>query len=214
MLTPLAFLAVICMMVLPKLGVPIRDLKGGEAAALVGGTAAILMLIAAYAADGLPKFFETSADHITSGFVFAFKAMGSVLPIAGFFFIGAADTSGAILGLSGKGPDLLFEVVTEYQRLIPAQPAVVAFGVLLVSAGLQLVTVQHHRQQRGAAVQFQHVGRGRSRVAVNHHAGVNAGLVVVHHVESKVDLVHQVGGRQVIFAVFDLRLLLAHERAS
>ena len=26
---------------------------------------------------------------------FAFKAMGSVLPIAGFFFVGAPDTAGA-----------------------------------------------------------------------------------------------------------------------
>jgi hypothetical protein len=45
---------------------------------------------------------DASADHITDGFVFAFKAMGSVLPIAGFFFLGAGDTSGAILGIDAK----------------------------------------------------------------------------------------------------------------
>ena len=111
----------------------------------------------------------------------------------------------------GYRVDLGFDIQNEAVRHVGNAQT---FGVLLVGAGLQLVTVQHHRQQRGAAVQFQHVGRGRSRVAVNHHAGVNAGLVVVHHVEGEVDLVHQVGGRQVIFAVFDLRLLLAHERAS
>ncbi len=33
--------------------------------------------------------------RITADFVFAFKAMGSVLPIAGFFFVGAGETARA-----------------------------------------------------------------------------------------------------------------------
>ena len=133
-LTPIAFLAIICVMVLPKLGMPIRDLKGGDAAALVGGTATMLMLIAAYGAASSAKFFEASADHITSGFVFAFKAMGSVLPIAGFFFIGGGpDTSAPILGApAAQAPHLLFELVQAAQGWIPNSPYLVAFGVLIV----------------------------------------------------------------------------------
>ena len=133
-LTPLAFLAVICLMVLPKLGVPLRDLKGGDAAALVGGTAVVLMILATFVAEGPIRFFEASADHITAGFVFAFKAMGSVLPIAGFFFIGGGqDTSAPILGLpAAAAPHLLFELIQAAQGWIPQNPILVAFGVLIV----------------------------------------------------------------------------------
>lgn len=133
-LTPIAFLCVIAVMVAPKIGLPVRDLKGGDAAALVGGTAALLLLIGAYAAHGFPKFFEATADYITSGFVFSFKAMGSVLPIAGFFFIGGAqETSAPILGASAAtAPHLLFELIQSAQGWIPNNPALVAFGVLVV----------------------------------------------------------------------------------
>ena len=133
-LAPLAFLVVICLMVLPKLGAPLRDLKGGEAAALVGGTALVLMILAALGADGAVRFFETSADHITAGFVFAFKVMGAVLPIAGFFFVGGgADTSAPILGVAAaQAPHLLFELIQSAQGWIPHNPMLVAFGVLIV----------------------------------------------------------------------------------
>ena len=132
--TPLAFMAVISAMVLPKLVTSMPDLKGGAAATLVGGMAAMLMMLATLAAEGPRKMLDTSAEHITDGFVFAFKAMGSVLPIAGFFFIGAGETSGAILGVAAgvKPPHLLFELIQSAQHLIPQSHAFVAFGVLLV----------------------------------------------------------------------------------
>ena len=78
-------------MVLPKLGfvTGLPELKGGDAAALVGGMGAALMILATLAAEGPRRSLDACADHITDGFVFAFKAMGSVLPIAGFFFMGA-----------------------------------------------------------------------------------------------------------------------------
>ncbi len=132
--TPLAFLAVIATMVLPKLVPSLPDLKGGAAATLVGGMAAMLMILATLAAEGPRKMLDMSADHITDGFVFAFKAMGSVLPIAGFFFIGAGETAGPILGMAAdvKPPHLLFELIQNAQHLIPHSHAFVAFGVLIV----------------------------------------------------------------------------------
>ena len=48
------------------------------------------------------SFLETVAEHVVDGLVFAFKAMGVVLPIAGFFFIGNGDFSGQILGLAER----------------------------------------------------------------------------------------------------------------
>ncbi|MDL9999479.1 hypothetical protein QTI24_12740 [Variovorax sp. J22P240] len=133
-LTPLAFLAVIATMVLPKVMPLLPELKGGAAATLVGGMAAALMILATLAAEGPRRMLDVSADHITDGFVFAFKAMGSVLPIAGFFFIGAGETAGPILGIVGdaKPPHLLFELIQSAQHLIPQSHAFVAFGVLIV----------------------------------------------------------------------------------
>jgi hypothetical protein len=130
--TPLAFLCVIVVMVLAKAGIG-HDLKGGDAAALVGGVAAVLMICASFVTDNLRKFLDASADHVTEGFVFAFKAMGSVLPIAGFFFLGAEPgLSAPILGVPAAGaPNLLFELVQAAQGWIPHNQVFVAFGVLI-----------------------------------------------------------------------------------
>lgn len=131
--TPVVFGVLILFMLAPKVIPGLPELKGGDAAALVGGTAALMMLVATFAADGT-KAMETAADHIVDGLVFAFRAMGTMLPIAGFFFLGSGEFAGSILGLApgAAAPSLLFEAVQAIQHLIPQNPTVVAFGVLLV----------------------------------------------------------------------------------
>ncbi len=133
-LTPAAFLVIITIMVIPKFSSVVSDLKGGDAASLIGGSAAILMILATWAASGSKRFFEDSANHITDGFVFAFKAMGSVIPIAGFFFIAAGDTAGAILGIAPgvKAPNFLFELIQSAQHWIPQNDIFVSLGILIV----------------------------------------------------------------------------------
>jgi hypothetical protein len=134
-LTPLGFAAVIAVMVLPKLGVAgLPELKGGDAAALVGGMGAALMILATMAAEGPRKSLDVCADHITDGFVFAFKAMGSVLPIAGFFFMGAGgELAAGVLNVPvGEAPPLLFNLIQGAEAWIPHNHILVAFGVLLV----------------------------------------------------------------------------------
>lgn len=131
--TPLVFLALVGAMVAPKFIPGLPDIKGGDAAALVGGTAALLMLVAAFAHEG-KKAMNVVAEHVIDGLVFAFKAMGAVLPIAGFFFIGGADTAGQILNVAhGTAPPaFLFEIVQAAQNVIPHNHFLVAFGVLIV----------------------------------------------------------------------------------
>jgi hypothetical protein len=134
-LTPFGFAAVIAVMILPKLGVGgLPQLKGGDAAALVGGMGAALMILAALAAEGPRRSLDVCADHITDGFVFAFKAMGSVLPIAGFFFMGAGgDLASGVLNVPvAEAPPLLFNLIQAAQTFIPHNHVLVAFGVLLV----------------------------------------------------------------------------------
>ena len=136
-LTPGGFAAVIAVMVLPKLGAGgafLPALKGGDAAALVGGMGAALMILATLAAEGPRRSLDVCADHITDGFVFAFKAMGSVLPIAGFFFMGAGgDLAAGVLNVpAGEAPPLLFNLIQAAQAWIPHNHVLVAFGVLMV----------------------------------------------------------------------------------
>lgn len=132
-LTPIVFLIIIAVMVLPKLGLPLQDLKGGAGAALVGGAAALLMMLTTLAFHGPKRMLEESANHITEGFVFAFRAMGSVLPIAGFFFLGNSETAAAILGMNaGETPSLLFDLVRGAQEWLPQGKIFASFGLLIV----------------------------------------------------------------------------------
>ena len=119
-------------------------MKGGDAAALVGGIAAMTIFLAAFA-ESRSTFLERSAEHVVDGLVFAFKAMGVVLPIAGFFFIGNGDFAGQILGVapnkdgSPAGPAFLYDLVLHGQSHLPTNSFVTAFGILIVGmvAGLE-----------------------------------------------------------------------------
>ena len=108
-------------------------LDGGDGAALIGGVA-VLLLAAATVAFGKGKAFDHIGEHITNGFVFAFKAMGPVIPIAGFFFLGSNEFSGSILsmGEDATPPALLFELVEAGQNVIPESAFLTAFGILII----------------------------------------------------------------------------------
>ncbi|MGY1636526.1 hypothetical protein ACI78V_07720 [Geodermatophilus sp. SYSU D00742] len=139
LLVPLAYLTLIVYLVVASVSESVPDLQGGDAAALVGGIALLVMFGAAYARSG-NKFLETSADHIVDGLVFAFKAMGVVLPIAGFFFLGNSEFAASILSIpeGQTAPNLLFDLVVAGQDQLPANALLTAFGVMVVGvvAGL------------------------------------------------------------------------------
>ncbi len=139
-LVPLAYLAFIVYLLLGKFTTAVPPLKGGDAAGIVGGIAALL-LFAACLTNDKRAFLESSSAHIVDGLVFAFKAMGMVLPIAGFFFIGNGDFSARILGMpeDATGPALLFDLINAALANVAPNAFVVAFTVLFVGliAGLE-----------------------------------------------------------------------------
>lgn len=139
-LVPTAYLAFIIYLLVGKFTDLVPELKGGDAAAMVGGIAALL-LFAAAATNDKKGFLETTSEHLVDGLVFAFKAMGIVLPIAGFFFIGNGDFSAAILGMpsDATGPTLLFDLVNSAQSHLPQNTFVTSYGILLIGmiAGLE-----------------------------------------------------------------------------
>ena len=72
-------------------------LTGGDAAALLGGTAALLIIII-----NIMNFkkgcFEATCDNIIDGFVFGIKIFAAIIPIAAFFYMGEVAPITAVLG--------------------------------------------------------------------------------------------------------------------
>jgi hypothetical protein len=132
-LVPLSMLTVIIYMVSTKLtSGRMGGFEGGDGAAFIGGVAVILLLLSTVA-FGKKNALDHISDHITDGFVFAFKAMGPVIPIAGFFFLGSSDFSGSILSISeGESPALLFDLVKSSQAFLPQNAFLAAFSLLAI----------------------------------------------------------------------------------
>ncbi|MGJ9458621.1 hypothetical protein [Oceanobacillus sp. CF4.6] len=127
---PISLLGVVIFMMYSKLFSGDGGLVGGDGAAFVGGVAVILLLLSTIA-FGKHHALDYVTNHITDGFVFAFKAMGPVIPIAGFFFLGSPDFSGIILGVE-EGPALLFDLVASTQDYLPQSALLAALSVLII----------------------------------------------------------------------------------
>ncbi|MEW2357243.1 hypothetical protein [Spirillospora sp. NPDC029432] len=132
-IVPLTLAGLVVYMLLGKFTGLVPEVVGGDAAALVGGVTVLLLIAAALSLDG-PRCLDTCADHIVDGLVFSVKAMGVVIPIAGFFFLGNADFAGKIMSLGdgATAPGFLFDLVTKIQGAIPDSGLIVGFGLLLI----------------------------------------------------------------------------------
>ncbi|WP_404452392.1 hypothetical protein LG329_18715 [Virgibacillus necropolis] len=131
-IVPLSLLAVVIYMIYTKLmSGRMSGFEGGDGAAFIGGVAVILLLLATVA-FGKQHSLDYISSHITEGFVFAFKAMGPVIPIAGFFFLGSADFAGSILGVAENPPAFLFDIVGAVQEFLPQSALLSGFSVLII----------------------------------------------------------------------------------
>jgi hypothetical protein len=63
------------------------DLRGGDATALVGGTALLILLMVTVLAHRQAGLEQVTA-HLIQGFQFGFRVFGPVIPIAAFFYMG------------------------------------------------------------------------------------------------------------------------------
>jgi hypothetical protein len=131
-IVPLAMLAVMIFMFQTKIGGG-AGFEGGDGAAFIGGVATILLVLATIAFNRIHALDKIS-EHITEGFVFAFRAMAPVIPIAGYFFMGSGDFSGSILSLGEDAakPGFLFDLIQAGQNYIPHSPFIAAFSILIV----------------------------------------------------------------------------------
>lgn len=95
-LMPLSFITDIVIMIRFKI-------NGGDATALVAGTALILTCIITILDKGLGQALESATSHIKEGFKFAMKIFAPVIVIAAFFFLGSEGFAQKVLGPDATG---------------------------------------------------------------------------------------------------------------
>lgn len=130
---PVLFAALLVFMLLGRFTSLIPDIDEGLGAPLVGGTAALALVAITLIAKRKDWLGEVGT-HFTEGITFSFRTMGMVIPVAGFVYIGLADYSAGILGLSdgADAPAFLFDAVARVQPHIPQVPVFAAFAMLLI----------------------------------------------------------------------------------
>ncbi|MCX7923205.1 MAG: hypothetical protein N3B21_14530 [Clostridia bacterium] len=109
-ITPLVFIANMIIMYVYKL-------KGGEATALVGGTAVLVMTVVAVIQHKFVDSLDKVTDYIREGFMFGIKIFAPVVVIGAFFFMGSESTAKAILGSGATG--LLSDIGIYISNLVP-----------------------------------------------------------------------------------------------
>ncbi|MBD8500731.1 hypothetical protein IFO66_20810 [Paenibacillus sp. CAU 1523] len=108
------------------------NLQGGEATALVGGTAVLILLLInllTYRGKGL----EQTTTHLIDGFLFGFKVFGPVIPIAAFFYLGDAaltELYGPVLPAGSHG--IVNDLGVALAHNVPVHPAVGAVTMTAV----------------------------------------------------------------------------------
>ena len=110
------------------------DLTGGDATALVGGTALLIMLLitmVTHKGEGLEK----TTSYLIKGFHFGFKVFGPVIPIAAFFYMGDSGfikVFGEVLPQGSAG--IVNDLGVALAHTLPLNKEVAAFTLTSVGA--------------------------------------------------------------------------------
>ncbi len=94
--TPVAF--IIDIVFISRFG-----LIGSDSTALIGGTAAILMIISSIVHTDIKTSLGEVTKYIKSGFTFGISIFAPIIIIGAFFFLGSENTATAILGNGASG---------------------------------------------------------------------------------------------------------------
>lgn len=109
-------------------------LKGGDATALVGGTAVLVMVIVSIIEHRFVNSLEKVTDYIREGFTFGIKIFAPVIVIGAFFFLGSEEMAKGILGPEATG--LLTDIGIYLSNKVPLSK----FPVVLMQAVIGGIT--------------------------------------------------------------------------
>ncbi|AKS31169.1 permease [Mycolicibacterium goodii] len=131
-LVPVAFASAVVFMLLGKFTTWVPAVTSGNGAALVGGLALVLTVLITLLTGGGDRLERTGA-HFVDGLVFAFRAMGVVVPVAGFVLIGISDFAGRIMLLpeDSTPPAFLFDLIGSAQPYIPDNRLLIMFSMAI-----------------------------------------------------------------------------------
>lgn len=122
-LTPVAFVVDVILMIVFKI-------VGGDATALVGGTAVIIMSVIIIGKGKILDSLDEITDMVKDGFIFAIKIFAPVIVIAAFFFMGSGGMAAKILGEGA--PDILTDLGMSMANLVPLAKAPIAIMQALI----------------------------------------------------------------------------------
>lgn len=127
LLIPLLFAVDVILMLVLKL-------QGGDATALIGGTAVVILIAVTLAAHRHAGPEETT-HYLIEGFQFGFKVFGPVIPIAAFFYLGdAAITELFINPLPEGSHGIVNDLGVALAGLVPLNDTVSAITMTVTGA--------------------------------------------------------------------------------
>ncbi|ETT51034.1 membrane protein [Paenibacillus sp. FSL H7-689] len=127
LLIPLLFAVDVILMFVLKL-------QGGDATALIGGTAVVILIAVTLAAHQHAGPEETT-NYLIEGFQFGFKVFGPVIPIAAFFYLGdAAITELFINPLPEGSHGIVNDLGVALAGLVPLNDTVGAITMTVTGA--------------------------------------------------------------------------------
>ncbi|WP_445293248.1 hypothetical protein [Cohnella sp. 56] len=123
---PLLFLADVGAMIL-------FDLQGGDATALIGGTAVLILIAVTLLAHG-NRGLEATTDYLIEGLQFGFRVFGPVIPIAAFFYLGDSAFSDLIGQLPAGSHGIVNDLGVALANTVPLNGAVSSVTLTIVGA--------------------------------------------------------------------------------
>jgi len=115
-LVPLAFLIDVIILIF-------MEVRGGDATAVLGGTAIVLLSIFCIWNKGLSKGMDQITDCVREGFMFGMKVFAPVFLVAGFYLMGVPEHCTAIFGDAGQ--PLIIDLISNLAAIIPMNKAIV-----------------------------------------------------------------------------------------
>lgn len=103
-------------------------LTGGDATALIGGTAVLILVVLCFL-EYKSKAFEHITNYIKDGFVFGIEIFGPIIPIAAFFYMGDMGSFTRVMGVEAlplASQGILADVGTALASVAPMNRPTVA----------------------------------------------------------------------------------------
>lgn len=126
---PVILLSIVVLMIYRGIFDAEQAIRGGDATALLGGTATVLLVLSTFAGRGAAAL-DGIVEHLREGFFFAIKIFAPIIPIAGFFFLGNPEHAAIVMGEGTPG--FLFDIGHYIGAHMDGSVIVLSFGIMLV----------------------------------------------------------------------------------